>query len=63
MSCCFIASRESAGEASFTPVCRVHSAHAQDINGVRWSPTDSTALVSCSDDGGIKFWRFTAPPL
>lgn len=37
------------------------TAHRQDINTVQWSPKDQNLLISTSDDGDVKLWRFTDP--
>lgn len=33
-------------------------AHAQDLNSVAWNPVETSLLVTCSDDGEVKVWRF-----
>ncbi|XP_061390997.1 probable cytosolic iron-sulfur protein assembly protein Ciao1 [Musca vetustissima] len=33
-------------------------AHMQDVNKVTWNPVVQHQLVSCSDDGTIKIWKF-----
>ncbi|GAX77854.1 hypothetical protein CEUSTIGMA_g5296.t1 [Chlamydomonas eustigma] len=32
-------------------------AHAQDVNCVKWHPSDPTLLASAGDDGCVKLWR------
>lgn len=34
------------------------TAHGQDLNTVKWSPKDPNLLVTTSDDGDVKLWRF-----
>lgn len=43
----------------FECVATVENSHYQDVNSVRWSPTDPTTFISCSDDMNIKVWRIT----
>ncbi|PNH10673.1 putative cytosolic iron-sulfur protein assembly protein CIAO1 [Tetrabaena socialis] len=45
-----------AGGGAWGVWARVVGAHGGDINCVRWSPTQSRLLASCSDDGLIKLW-------
>lgn len=33
-------------------------AHLGDVNCVRWHPRDGGCLVSCGDDGAVRFWRY-----
>lgn len=35
------------------------NAHSQDVNCVNWNPLGNGELVSCSDNGEIKVWKFT----
>jgi WD40 repeat protein len=37
----------------------LQSAHAADINSLRWEPSGKL-LASCSDDGSVKIWQATA---
>jgi len=53
------ASGEAGGEARWQLVACVDAAHAQDVNCVRWHPSDPALLLSCSDDESVKLWRFT----
>lgn len=41
--------------------CRTEEAHDSDINCVRWNPIqkDSDLLLSTSDDGAIRLWRWS----
>lgn len=32
--------------------------HAQDVNKVAWNPVHANYLLSCSDDGSIKYWNY-----
>ncbi|XP_068629295.1 probable cytosolic iron-sulfur protein assembly protein Ciao1 isoform X1 [Battus philenor] len=34
------------------------NAHSQDVNCVAWNPLGNQELLSCSDDGEIKIWKF-----
>ncbi len=34
-------------------------AHKQDVNAVKWSPVQPGLLLSTSDDGDIKLWKFS----
>lgn len=34
-------------------------AHGQDVNTVEWSTTNPSLLISTSDDGDVKLWKFT----
>jgi WD40 repeat protein len=42
---------------AFSPVGVVHSAHAGDVNCVRWHPRDPGLLVSAGDDARLRLWR------
>lgn len=44
-------------EPCFALLESVDGAHFQDVNCVRWNPTDPTMFVSCSDDMNIKIWK------
>jgi cytosolic iron-sulfur protein assembly protein CIAO1 len=33
-------------------------AHRQDVNTVRWNPVVAGMLLSTSDDGDLKIWKF-----
>ncbi len=44
--------------SSWSLLCTKSQAHEQDINCVRWHPTDPNLLASASDDGKIKLWQF-----
>lgn len=37
------------------------TAHTEDINTVKWNVKDPSLLVTTSDDGNVKLWRFTDP--
>lgn len=43
----------------FEQVLAQHRAHAQDVNTVKWSSTEAGLLLSTSDDGETKIWKFT----
>lgn len=36
-------------------------AHDQDVNCVRWHPTDLSLLASAGDDGVVRLWRCAVP--
>ncbi|KAJ2952816.1 hypothetical protein O0L34_g7181 [Tuta absoluta] len=44
---------------NFELVCTKHSAHAQDVNCVKWNPAGNGDLLSCSDDGEIRMWHYS----
>jgi len=44
-------------EPCFSVVSSVQAAHFQDVNCVKWNPTDSSLLLTCSDDMTIKMWN------
>lgn len=37
---------------------KLENAHREDVNCVRWNPTQQNLLASCSDDGNITIWSF-----
>uniref|UniRef100_A0AAV1UG13 Uncharacterized protein n=1 Tax=Peronospora matthiolae TaxID=2874970 RepID=A0AAV1UG13_9STRA len=37
--------------------CFALKGHADEVNGVTWSPFDISQLASCSDDGTIRCWQ------
>ena len=45
------------GPAFQLAACR-RGAHPEDVNCVRWHPTDGTLLASAGDDCTIKLWRY-----
>ena len=53
-SCC-------AGKPGYELLARVEDAHPQDVNCVRWHPTNVTLLASASDNGTIVLWRLIVP--
>lgn len=36
----------------------VYKAHTQDVNSVSWNPVTAGLLLSSSDDGTIKVWKY-----
>lgn len=46
-----------ANEPTFEMVASKHG-HSQDANTVEWSPTVEGLLVTTSDDGDVKLWKF-----
>ena len=61
----FVEDKESTGvelsdandASSFVLAQDIPSAHAGDVNCVRWNPTDLTLLASVGDDNIVKLWR------
>ena len=47
-------------DGEWRQIARAENAHDDDVNHVEWSPHDSSLLISASDDGTIKTWRFRA---
>lgn len=45
-------------EPRFEIIHAEHKAHSQDVNTVAWCPTTSGLLISTSDDGDAKLWKF-----
>lgn len=45
-------------EAVFAVDSTQDKAHQQDVNWVSWNPNQSHQLLSCSDDGSIKVWKY-----
>ncbi|XP_045491873.1 probable cytosolic iron-sulfur protein assembly protein Ciao1 [Colias croceus] len=43
---------------TFDLICKKYNAHSQDVNCVKWNPTGNQELISCSDDGEIRVWKF-----
>lgn len=46
-------------EPTFELVLSIHRAHTQDVNTVSWCSFKPGLLLSTSDDGEIKIWKFT----
>jgi len=46
-------------DGEWREVARVENAHDDDVNCVEWSPHDPMELLSASDDGTVKAWRFS----
>lgn len=44
---------------SFELATAVERAHSQDVNAVVWNPVEPGMLVSCSDEGLVKLWRYS----
>lgn len=42
----------------FELVTQIH-AHRQDVNTVSWNPVVPGLLLSASDDGDVKLWKFS----
>lgn len=47
-------------EPTFELVVSEHRAHSQDVNTVRWHPTTEGLLLTTSDDGDAKIWKYVA---
>lgn len=47
-------------EPTFELVVSEHQAHSQDVNTVRWHPKADGLLLTTSDDGNAKIWKFVA---
>lgn len=45
-------------EPTFEMIHAEHKAHTQDVNTVSWCPTTPGLLISTSDDGDAKLWKF-----
>ena len=45
-------------DGTWREIVTVENAHDDDVNDVQWSPHDSSLLMSASDDGTVKTWRF-----
>lgn len=45
-------------EPTFSLATSNDKAHLQDVNTVQWNPVTSGQLLSCSDDGTIKVWKY-----
>ncbi|EME46385.1 hypothetical protein DOTSEDRAFT_70402 [Dothistroma septosporum NZE10] len=48
-----------AGSRSILRQWRGEHAHKQAVHNVRWNPTTSTSLMSCSDDATVRVWDIT----
>ncbi|CAH1378736.1 probable cytosolic iron-sulfur protein assembly protein Ciao1 isoform X1 [Tenebrio molitor] len=44
---------------TFSQIVCVDRAHSQDVNCISWNPVVPDVLVSGSDDGEIKMWKFS----
>lgn len=47
-------------EALFSIDTIQEKAHTQDVNWISWNPNQPKQLLSCSDDGTIKIWKYFA---
>ncbi|GAB1863778.1 Probable cytosolic iron-sulfur protein assembly protein Ciao1 [Camponotus japonicus] len=45
-------------QPSFTMICSMDNAHAQDVNCVQWNPTVPGQFASASDDSLVKIWFY-----
>lgn len=45
-------------QPTFELLLSIHQAHSQDINTVEWCPHTAGLLMSASDDGEVKIWKF-----
>lgn len=45
-------------EPSFSVVTSVNKAHSQDVNSIQWNPVNIGQLLSTSDDGTIRIWKY-----
>lgn len=45
-------------EPLFELVTQIHG-HRQDVNTVSWNPVVPGLLLSASDDGDVKLWKFS----
>ena len=45
-------------QPTFELITTEHRAHSQDVNSISWNPVIAGVLVSTSDDGDIKLWKF-----
>lgn len=46
-------------QPTFELVLSMHRAHSQDVNTVEWCPHTAGLLLSTSDDGEVKVWKYT----
>lgn len=46
-------------QPTFELILAQHHAHTQDVNTVKWCPHTAGLLLSTSDDGEVKIWKFT----
>jgi len=44
-------------EPCFKLLTSMKNAHVQDVNCIRWHPSDANLLLTCSDDMSIKVWN------
>lgn len=50
---------EDKNQPNFELLLAVHRAHTQDVNTISWCPHTAGLLLSTSDDGETKIWKFT----
>jgi cytosolic iron-sulfur protein assembly protein CIAO1 len=48
----------TANQPNFELIYTETYAHAQDVNTIKWNPVNQGMLVSTSDDGEVKIWKF-----
>lgn len=46
-------------EPTFELDATIHEAHEQDVNSVSWNPVSPGLLISTSDDGTSKIWKYS----
>lgn len=46
-------------QPNFEQILAVHRAHTQDVNTIAWCPHSAGLLLSTSDDGETKIWKFS----
>lgn len=45
-------------QPTFELLLSIHRAHSQDVNTVQWCPHTPGLLLSTSDDGEVKVWKY-----
>lgn len=45
-------------QPTFELLLSEHRAHSQDVNSIAWCPHTAGLLLSTSDDGEAKVWKF-----
>lgn len=46
-------------QTNFELVLAEHRAHSQDVNTIAWCPHTAGLLLSTSDDGEVKVWKYS----